>query len=299
MSDYFLKKRAKKMIEKISDVMKKGTLQTVKINSIKVPEYHDRTDVDNDNIESLASNMSEVGQLTPIIVEKKDDENFELISGLRRYFAASKLIWTEIDAIVLENLDEQSRILIMIAENAQRENLNDYDLVVSLVHFLAVTSNKNDEDLKAFLYKLKNLDDGKVKNLNLEEKKLKKSLEETMGRTDKYSLKGLISKLKVLNFHPELIQAMKTKKILFSYASMLNKIKDENKMREILTLFVSNQIDKAELKRTVRGILNENKVVFPFDNFIKTLKGDFNNFADEKKKVIQDKITELEKILSA
>ena len=96
-----------------------------------------------------------------------------LISGLRRYFAASKLVLGEIDAIVLEKLDEESRMLIMIAENAQRENLNDYDLVVSLVHFLAVSANKNDEEIKAFLYKIKNLADGKVKNLTLDEKKTK------------------------------------------------------------------------------------------------------------------------------
>ena len=121
-----------------------------------------------------------------------------------------------------------------------------------------------------------------------------------MNRTDKYSFKGLIYKLKILNFHPDIIQAMKDRKILFSYAVLLNKVKDEDKMKDLLTLFVSGQIDKVELKKAIRKILGENKVVFPYDNFIKTLKGvDFNTVAEEKKKLIQDKITEIERVLSA
>ena len=92
---------------------------------------------------------------------------------------------------------------------------------------------------------------------------------------------------------------MKERKLLFTYALMLNKIKDDERMNDILSKFLNSELNKDEFKKEILNILHENKIVFPFDNFIKTLKGDFNNFSDEKKKVIQDKIAELEKILSA
>lgn len=284
---------------KTQEIFQKGELKPISLGDIKVPDYHDRTDVDPQTIEKLANNMSQVGQINPIILEKKGEGFFELISGLRRFEAALKLNWSTINAIVLENLDEQSRILIMIAENAQRQNLNDYDLVVSLIHFLSVSVKKTDEEIKAFLYKLKNLETGNIKAITTEEKELKKTLEEYIKRTDRYTLKNLTGKIKVLNFHQNIIKAMKERKLLFTYALMLNKIKDEERMNDILSKFLNSELNKDEFKKEILNILHENKIVFPFDNFIKTLKGDFNNFADEKKKVIQDKIAELEKILSA
>ena len=282
----------------IAEIIKLGKKESIGMGFIKVPEYHDRTDVDPENIESLASNMSQVGQITPILVEKKDAE-YELISGLRRYKAASKLGWDEIDAVVLENIDEQTKMLIMISENAQRLNLNDYDLVVSLVHFLAISTKKTDDEVKKFLFKLKNFATGKIKDLTLDEKQLKRDLEGSIVKTNRYSIKTLTNKLKVFNFHPDIIQALRDKRIIFSQASLINKVKDEIKMRELLTLFTSGQITKVELKKAVRIIIGENKIVFPFENFVKTLKVDFNNFSEEKKKLVQDKIAEVEKILSA
>ena len=283
---------------KISEILKSGKKQPVGTGFIRIPDYHDRTDIDDESIEKLAKNISEVGLLNPILLEKKGENDYELISGLRRYHAVCKLVLGEIDAIVLENLDEQGRMLIMIAENAQRQNLNDYDLVVSLVHFLAVSTQKTDEDIKNFLYKLKNHDSGVLKTLSIEDKKLKKMLDDNIEKTDKYKVKTLISKLKVLNFHPDIIKAMQDKKLLFYYASMLNKIKDEDKMKELLTLFISEQITKDEFKKAIKSVLGSNHVSSPITGVVKSMK-DFNSFTDEKKKLIQDKITELEGILSA
>ena len=282
---------------KISDILKSGKKQSVGTGFIKIPDYHDRTDIDDESIEALAKNISEVGLLNPILLEKKGENNYELISGLRRFYAVCKLVLGEIDALVLDNLDDQARMLIMITENAQRQNLNDYDLVVSLVHFLAVTTTKTDDEIKNFLYKLKNHDSGVLKVLSIEDKKLQKTLEDSLDRTDKYKLKTLISKIKVLNFHPDIIKAMQDKKLLFSYAFMLNKIKDEDKMKEILTLFVSEQITKDELKKEVRTALGGSSEKTPIQKITKAMK-DFNNFSDAKKKVINDKIYELERLLS-
>ncbi|MBC7474050.1 MAG: ParB/RepB/Spo0J family partition protein [Candidatus Sericytochromatia bacterium] len=284
----------------MSEIIKAGQKVKVDISQIIVPQYHDRTDVDDDNIISLTNSMSEVGQLNPILLDKKADDHFELISGLRRYEAALKLNWSQIDAITFENLDDQGRLLIMIAENAQRQDLNDYDLVNSLVHFLAVSTSKSDDDVKAFLTKLKNHDAGNVKSLDFDEKKLKKTMEDTLIMTDRYSLKNLIAKLKVLNFNPKIIKAMQEHKVLFSYAFLLNKVKDENVINDLLTRFTSKQLTKVEFKKEIRKAIGKtvNGNILPFDATIKKLK-DYSKLPEEKKNAISDKMKEIDSLLAS
>lgn len=288
-----------KFSNNVSDIIKEGQKVKVDISQVVVPDYHDRTDVDDESIESLANNMSEVGQLNPILLDKKSDDHFELISGLRRYEAALKLNWTEIDAIVFENLDEQGRLLVMIAENALRQDINDYDLINSMIHFLAVSTGKTDDEVKAFLFKLKNLDSGNVKNITFEEKKLKKEMENTLVMTDKYNLSFVVNKLKVLNFDPSIIRAMKEHKLLYTYGVMLNKIKDEQVINELLTRFVSKQITKEELKKEIRKFIGSGDAgpVVPFNETLKKLR-DFKSFPQEKQTFILTKMKEIDTVLA-
>jgi len=283
---------------RVQDIINSGQKVKVDISQIKVPEFHDRTDVDDDSIESLANNMSEVGQLSPILLDKKSDDEFDLISGLRRLDAALKLNWSQIDAIIFENLDEQSRSLVMITENAQRVDLNDYDLVNSLIHYAAMSTGKTDEEIVNFLYKLRNLDAGNVKNISFEEKKWKKNIEEALARTDKYTLKNVISKLKVINFNPVIIKAMKDKKILFANAFQLNKVKDEVVMQDLLTRFITKQITKDELKKEIRKAIGAPPGdIIPFSGTLKKLK-DFKNFPEEKQNFVVEKMQEIDSALA-
>ena len=287
-------------VKSVMEIIRSGQKVKVDLSKIRVPEYHDRTDVDDESIESLVNNMSEVGQLNPILLDKKSENDFDLISGLRRYESAQKLGWKEIDAIIFENLDEKSRILIMITENAQRVDLNDYDLVSSLIHYCAVSTGKTDEEIITFLYKLRNLDAGNVKNISFDEKKLKKSMESALGSTDKYTIKNIISKLKVLNFHPLIIKAMKEHKLLFSYAFQLNKIKDEEIMKALINRFISKQITKDELKKEIRKYIvgNNPPDVVPFSETLKKLR-DFKTLSEEKKQAVINKMKELAELLAS
>lgn len=288
-----------KLVMNVSDIIKNGQKMKVDISKITVPDYHDRTDVDDDNIESLANNMSEVGQLNPILVDRKSDDHFELISGLRRYDAALKINWSEIDAIVFDELDEQGRMLIMIAENAQRQDLNDYDLISSLIHFMAASTGKTDDEIKSFLFKLKNHDSGNVKSFSFEEKQLKKSLDNCIEKTDKYSLNFVINKLKILNFSPAIIKAMKEHKLLYTYGVMLNKVKDEQIINELLTKFLNKQLTKDDLKKEIKKITaSDAPFVVPFNGTLKKLK-DFSKLPSEKQSAISEKMQEIEDLLAS
>jgi ParB family chromosome partitioning protein len=70
--------------------------------------------------ETLAESLKRYGQISPIVISKKN----VLIAGGRRLEAAKHLGWRTINAIVLENTDEISRLELEVEENIQRRDFN-------------------------------------------------------------------------------------------------------------------------------------------------------------------------------
>ena len=72
------------------------------------------------DIEALAESLKRFGQISPIVINKKN----VLIAGGRRFEAAKQLGWRTINAIIAENPDELLRLELEIEENVQRRDLN-------------------------------------------------------------------------------------------------------------------------------------------------------------------------------
>jgi ParB family chromosome partitioning protein len=70
------------------------------------------------DIDVLAESLKLHGQISPIVISKKN----VLIAGGRRLEAAKSLGWRTINAIILENSNELSRLELEIEENTQRRN---------------------------------------------------------------------------------------------------------------------------------------------------------------------------------
>ena len=66
----------------------------------------------------LMESLKQYGQLSPIIVNSKN----ELIAGERRLAAAKRLGWPAIDALVIERNSELDKLQIEVEENIQRRN---------------------------------------------------------------------------------------------------------------------------------------------------------------------------------
>lgn len=75
-----------------------------------------------DAIRGLAQSISNVGLLQPVIVKENSDETFTLLVGHRRYEAARLAEVKAIRAIIFD--DSESKLMLQLIENLQRENLN-------------------------------------------------------------------------------------------------------------------------------------------------------------------------------
>jgi len=75
----------------------------------------------------LASSLKQNGLLQPILVRRKGDGIYELISGERRWRAAKEAGMETIQAVIRNCGDEESVVLALI-ENLQREDLNPMEM---------------------------------------------------------------------------------------------------------------------------------------------------------------------------
>src|SRR5258708_17587561 len=78
------------------------------------------------NIEELASSIREKGVLEPILVRAVGPNRYQIISGERRYRAATLAGLDEIPAIELD-VDDKEQLEIALIENIQRKDLTPFE----------------------------------------------------------------------------------------------------------------------------------------------------------------------------
>jgi ParB family transcriptional regulator, chromosome partitioning protein len=94
----------------------------ISMNMIKPNENQPRRFFDQEKINLLAESIKEHGIVQPIVL-KKDNENYVIVAGERRWRAAKLLGLKEVPAVVMELTDKEV-LEISLIENLQREDLN-------------------------------------------------------------------------------------------------------------------------------------------------------------------------------
>lgn len=94
----------------------------VNINDIKIKK---RVRRDLGDLESLKNSLRTYGLLNPITINGK----YELIAGERRLQAAKQLGWTNINAVVQNNLSEIEELEMELEENNQRKEFTSEELL--------------------------------------------------------------------------------------------------------------------------------------------------------------------------
>jgi len=107
----------------------------IEVRDIESRPEQVRTDFSEERIDSLAKSIAEVGQLQPIVVQKKDD-HFLLIAGERRLRAVKKDEHAKIAAVILEDVSPEKFRQIQLIENLQRQDLNPLERAISINKFM-------------------------------------------------------------------------------------------------------------------------------------------------------------------
>ena len=101
----------------------KDKITVLKIENLKEFEGHPYKVTNNEEMEALALSIKENGILSPVVVRPlKDTEDYEIISGHRRIFAAKKAGLTEVPALIYA-ISHEEAIIALVDSNLHREHI--------------------------------------------------------------------------------------------------------------------------------------------------------------------------------
>ena len=230
-----------------------GLISRINISNITPNPFQPRIDFEKNSLIELSNSIKEHGIIQPITVRKIGRDNFQIISGERRYQASKIANINEIPCYIRIANDEEM-LEMAIVENIQRKDLNSIEIGLSyqrlieecnLTHEqLSKKVSKNRSTITNFLRLLK---------LPIEVQKALRDSKITMGHARA-----------LLSFSSD-------KEILEAY----NKIISEN-LSVRLTEQMSNET--KNITQTKKGILNryevrmENNISYQFKSKVKIKK---------------------------
>ncbi|WP_114749463.1 ParB/RepB/Spo0J family partition protein [Pleomorphovibrio marinus] len=116
----------------------------IPMENIQVNPFQPRVHFDKGALEELADSIKVQGIIQPITVRKLEDNEFQLISGERR-FQASKMAGLEAIPAYVRTANDQQMLEMALIENIQRENLNALEIAHSYQRLLSECSLKQEQ----------------------------------------------------------------------------------------------------------------------------------------------------------
>ncbi|WP_324721466.1 ParB/RepB/Spo0J family partition protein [Salinimicrobium sp. HB62] len=107
-----------------------GHIVELELSSIEVNPFQPRTSFNEESLRELASSIRELGVIQPITVRKLDYNQYQLVSGERR-FRASKLVGLETIPAYIRIANDQESLEMALVENIQRQDLDPIEISLS------------------------------------------------------------------------------------------------------------------------------------------------------------------------
>lgn len=121
-----------------------GSISEIPIEHIEVNPFQPRTHFDQEALEELAESIKVHGIIQPITVRKLARDQYQLISGERR-FQASQLAGLKTIPAYVRAADDQQMLEMALIENIQRENLNAIEIALSYQRLISECNLKQEQ----------------------------------------------------------------------------------------------------------------------------------------------------------
>ena len=121
-----------------------GGMSEISLGEIEVNPFQPRQYFDQEALKELAESINVHGIIQPITVRKLARNQYQLISGERRY-QASKLAGLKSIPAYVRSANDQQMLEMALIENIQRENLNPIEISLSYQRLITECSLKQDE----------------------------------------------------------------------------------------------------------------------------------------------------------
>jgi len=189
------------------------------ISKITPNRYQPRNIFNDDKLKELAESITEHGVIQPIVV-RKYNHLYEIIAGERRY-RASKLLGLEKIPVIIRDYDDKQSASIAIVENIQREDLTAIEEALAYRQLI---------DLHGITQVV---------------------LAKQMGK----SQSTVANKIRLLNLHDGVQQAVLERKITERHARALLVVKDPSMQLELLEKILEKDLNVSETEALIEETL--------------------------------------------
>jgi ParB family chromosome partitioning protein len=107
-----------------------GSVSLIKIKAIDVNPFNPRTNFEEVALQELSDSIKQHGIIQPVTLRKLGYDNYQIISGERRFRAAQMAGLTEIPAYI-RVANDQAMLEMALVENIQREDLDPVEVALS------------------------------------------------------------------------------------------------------------------------------------------------------------------------
>ncbi|MBX2970823.1 MAG: ParB/RepB/Spo0J family partition protein [Cyclobacteriaceae bacterium] len=121
-----------------------GSISEIPVEHIEVNPFQPRTHFDQEALEELAESIKVHGIIQPITVRRLARDQYQLISGERR-FQASQLAGLKTIPAYVRAADDQQMLEMALIENIQRENLNAIEIALSYQRLISECNLKQEQ----------------------------------------------------------------------------------------------------------------------------------------------------------
>jgi ParB family chromosome partitioning protein len=241
------------LLGNISKREETNLFEEIDINKIRINSQQPRSYFNLKQLEELAKSISTHGIIQPITVRKINSENYQLISGERR-FRASKISNLKFIPSFIKDAKDNEMLEIALIENIQRQNLNSIEIAIS--------------------YK-KLIDDLKINQ---------ESLAQRVGK-DRSTINN---HLRLLKLPPTIQKGIMEDKIQMGHARTLITLETSEMQLEIYKQIIEKKISVRNIENIVRNInkiKNLKKEVSSKNKDIEKLESKISSFLGTKIKI--------------
>ena len=195
-----------------------GAVSEIAIDLIETNPFQPRTEFEESALAELVASIKEHGIIQPVTLREIGNKRYQLISGGRRYKAATILKLETIPAYVRVANDEQMLEMALV-ENIQRKNLNPIEIALSYQRL--------------------------INECHLTQEDLAKKVSKDRSTISNF--------LRLLNL-PDLVQsALKENKITIGHAKPLSSIENEDIVIEYLRIILENNLSVRQTEELINS----------------------------------------------
>ena len=198
---------------------KSELINEIAIDKIVTNPYQPRTHFDEEALNELSASIKEIGIIQPITVRKVDENQYQIISGERR-FRASKLAGLTTIPAYVRTADDQGMLEMALVENIQREDLDAIEVAISYQRL--------------------------VEECNLTQENLGERVGKKRSTVTNY--------LRLLKLPAEVQLAIRRRLVTMGHARALVNIADEDLQLDILKKIIEEDLSVRQVEQLVKKI---------------------------------------------